>query len=46
MWQACEDELRHRQEAVAQIDALRERLLVTYGEFPDSTELVREDRAR
>lgn len=46
VWQAHEDTLRRRQEAVAQIDALRERLCATYGVFPDSTENIREDRAR
>ena len=46
VWQAHEDTLRRRQEAVARIDALRERLCSTYGVFPDSTEDVREDRAR
>ena len=46
VWQAHEDTLRHRQEAVARIDALRERLFATYGVFPDSTADVREDRAR
>jgi hypothetical protein len=46
VWQSHEDTLRHRQEVVARIDALRERLFATYGVFPDSTEDVREDRAR
>ena len=46
VWQSHEDTLRRRQEAVARIDALRERLCATYGVFPDSTEDVREDRAR
>jgi hypothetical protein len=46
VWQAREDTLRHRQQIVAQIDALRERLFSIYGTFPDSTEYVREDRAR
>jgi hypothetical protein len=46
VWQSREDALRHCQQAVAQIDALRERLFSTYGAFPDSTEYVREDRAR
>jgi hypothetical protein len=46
VWQFHEDTLRHRQEVVARIDALRERLFATYGVFPDSTEDVREDRAR
>ena len=46
VWQSYEDMLRQRQEAVARIDALRERLFATYGMFPDSTADVREDRAR
>jgi hypothetical protein len=46
VWQAHEDTLRHRQEAVTRIDALRERLFATYGVFPDSTADVQEDRAR
>lgn len=46
VWQAHEDTLRRRQEAVARIDALRERLFGTYGVFSDSTADVREDRAR
>ena len=45
-WQSREDARHHRQEVVAQIDALRERLCATYGVFPDSTEDMREDRAR
>ncbi|MGH8065285.1 MAG: hypothetical protein ACRERE_08625 [Candidatus Entotheonellia bacterium] len=46
VWQSHEDTLRHRQEAVARIDALRERLFATYGVFQDSTEEIREDRTR
>ena len=46
VWQAHEDALHRRQEAVTRIDALRERLFATYGVFPDSTADVREDRAR
>ena len=46
VWQSHEEALRHRQEAVAQIDALRERLFATYGMSPDSTTDIREDRAR
>lgn len=46
VWQAHEDTLRRRQEAVARIDALRERLFGIYGVFSDSTADVREDRAR
>jgi hypothetical protein len=32
--------------AVHQADEIRTRLLETYGEFPDSVELIREDRSR
>jgi hypothetical protein len=46
VWQSHEDMLRSRQEAVARIDALREHLFAIYSVFPDSTEDVREDRAR
>jgi hypothetical protein len=46
VWQAHEETLHYRQEAVAHIDALRERLFATYGVFPDSTVDVRADRAR
>ena len=46
VWQAHEDTLHYRQEAVAHIDALRERLFATYGMLPDSAVDVREDRAR
>ncbi|MFB2937323.1 hypothetical protein ACE1B6_18910 [Aerosakkonemataceae cyanobacterium BLCC-F154] len=35
-----------RQNAILQADELRTRLQKTYGEFPDSVELVREDRSR
>jgi hypothetical protein len=35
-WQSGEDELRHRQEVVDQIDALRECIFATYGEMSDS----------
>ncbi|MCL5996735.1 MAG: hypothetical protein M1546_11865 [Chloroflexi bacterium] len=41
-----QDELRQRQETASQIDILREQLLVKYGKMPDSTDLIREDRAR
>jgi len=43
-WQAPEN--FQRKEVVRQIDDLRERLFVKYGEMPDSVELLREDRAR
>lgn len=40
------DETTVRQTAVAQINELRERLFAKYGPMPDSTEFLREDRAR
>jgi len=46
VWQAHIEELDRRQEAVRRIDALRERLLRTYGEMEDSVELIRADRER
>lgn len=46
LWQATEAALPDRQEAVAQIDAVREQIFQRYGELPDSVELLREDRAR
>jgi len=45
-WQANEEERRRRVQAVERIDALRTRLFATYGEMPDSIELLRGDRAR
>jgi hypothetical protein len=45
-WQAEEAELRQRRAVVREIDKLRERLFATYGEMPDSTDLIREDRSR
>jgi hypothetical protein len=45
-WQSREEETSQRQRAVQAIDALRARLFATYGEMPDSTDLIREDRAR
>jgi hypothetical protein len=39
-------ERQRRQEVVQAIDALRHRLYVQYGEMPDSTALLREDRNR
>src|SRR5262249_35144580 len=36
----------HRAETVKRIDALRDQLSATYGEMPDSTALLREDRER
>ena len=45
-WQADEENRRQRLQAVQEVDALRARLLATYGEMPDSTSQVREDRDR
>jgi 5'-deoxynucleotidase YfbR-like HD superfamily hydrolase len=45
-WHTLEAETAQRQEVVREIDALRERLKATYGEMPDSVELLRRDRAR
>ncbi len=44
--QILEKEHRNRQAFVLQVDKLRTRLLETYGEFPDSVDLIREDRSR
>jgi len=46
VWQAHSEELHRRQEIVQRIDALRTRLLTTYGEMKDSVELIRADRER
>jgi ribbon-helix-helix CopG family protein len=45
-WQSDADELEQRRETVRRIDALREELFARYGEMPDSTPLIREDRDR
>jgi hypothetical protein len=45
-WQAREEERFQREMIVRKIDVLREQLYEKYGEFPDSTELVRADRER
>jgi hypothetical protein len=44
--QILEEEHRNRHNALTQADELRTRLFETYGEFPDSLELLREDRSR
>ncbi|MDQ3650003.1 MAG: hypothetical protein M3458_06905 [Acidobacteriota bacterium] len=41
-----ESDLNERQRVVKRIDDLRERLFITYGEMPDSVELLRADRNR
>jgi hypothetical protein len=43
-WEKKESELLSRQEIVREIDILRERLFIKYGEMPDSVKLLREDR--
>jgi hypothetical protein len=45
-WQADGAHFRRRRQVVSQIDALRKRLQATYGEMPDSVDLIRSDRAR
>jgi hypothetical protein len=43
-WQAREVDLKQRCQVVRHIDAARAQMLTTYGELPDSTALIREDR--
>jgi predicted CopG family antitoxin len=45
-WERTEANLLQRKDVVREIDVLREQLFSRYGEMPDSTDLVREDRAR
>ncbi len=45
-WQASEDDLLQRQHVVGRIDVLRTQLLAKYGEMPDSTTLIGDDRMR
>ncbi len=45
-WERSEANLLQRQEVVREIDGLREHLFSKYGEMPDSSELIQEDRAR
>jgi hypothetical protein len=45
-WERNEANLLRRKEVVGAIDSLRERLFSKHGEMPDSSTLVREDRAR
>jgi hypothetical protein len=44
-WQVREKERFQREMVVRKIDMLREQLYQKYGEFSDSTELVRDDRS-
>ena len=45
-WERAEANLLRRKDVVRGIDGLRERLFSKYGAMPDSSDLVREDRAR
>jgi hypothetical protein len=45
-WEERESEIRRRHKVVGEIRELRERIRAKYGEMPDSTELIREDRER
>ena len=45
-WERTEAALLRRKGVVGEIDDLRERLSSKYGEMRDSSDLVREDRAR
>jgi len=44
--QMLAEEYQNRQISVLKVDELRAKMLETYGEFPDSTELILEDRSR
>lgn len=46
LWQTQEMDLNQRRQVVQHIDSVRTQLLATYGELPDSTALIREDRER
>ena len=45
-WHPGENHRNDRKAAVAQIDALRERLFASYGTMSDSVNLIRDDRER
>jgi hypothetical protein len=45
-WENTEAQIQQRRQVVQQIDQLREVMFSTYGEMPDGTELIREDRDR
>lgn len=44
--QSSEDDLHRRQRVVERIATLRARFFSTYGQMPDSVDLIREDRSR
>jgi hypothetical protein len=45
-WERRESELQQRRRLGREIDELREKIFAKHGVMPDSTELLREDRAR
>jgi len=45
-WHFWDFEPSPRQATVQKIDALRQQLFETYGEMPDSVDIIREDRGR
>jgi predicted CopG family antitoxin len=45
-WKRHEANLLLRKDVVREIDTLREHLFSKYGEMPESSDLVREDRTR
>ena len=45
-WERNEANLLDRKDVVRGSDSLREHLFSKYGEIPDSSDLIREDRAR
>ncbi|HTU93752.1 MAG TPA: hypothetical protein VMF69_26970 [Gemmataceae bacterium] len=45
-WQSQDGDLNQRRQSVQRIDSVRAKLLATYGEMPDCTALIREDRER
>jgi predicted RNase H-like HicB family nuclease len=46
IWQWNDQEIHERSRVVQRIDALRSQFFSIYGEMPDSTSLIQEDRAR
>ncbi|MGE0881982.1 MAG: hypothetical protein AB7P14_00430 [Blastocatellales bacterium] len=45
-WERHESEIRRRHDVVSEIRERRDRIRAQYGEMPDSTEMIREDRER
>jgi hypothetical protein len=46
LWISEEEEIQKRTQQVENVYVLHDRLLQTYGVFPDSVTLIREDRER